>query len=221
MSWPWLATAFGFALVDWHNVAVGKYKWRPLTKTLVILALLAGFTWVGGWQGEYFWFGIGLVFSMAGDVLLALPPRFFLPALSSFLLCHVFYLIGFSQGLTTPGWGVIFPLITLAAADFFIYRRLRRALLARPKSRWLRFPIHFYQIMISLMLFAAMLTLWRTDWPRLAAWLASGGALLFFISDTTLAFNRFAAPIRGGKLIVIISYHLGQIALIAGVLLRG
>jgi len=188
---------------------------------MVILALLAGFTMAGGWQGENFWFGIGLVFSMAGDVLLVVPPRFFIAALSSFLLCHLFYLIGFSQGVTPPNWGVIIPLVAVVAAIFFIYRRLRQALLASPKGRWLRFPIHFYQIIISMMLLSAMLTLWRADWPHPAAWLASGGAFLFFISDTILALDRFATPISGGKLIVIITYHLGQTALIAGVMLRG
>lgn len=221
MGWQWLVVAMVFALGDWYFVAAGKVKLRLLTKPEVIAALLAGFSLAGGWQSQTFWFGLGLVLAMAGDVFLLLPPRFFLAALTSFLACHLMYIIGFSQELTAPGWGMLFPLVFLLVADFFTYRRVRRAIMARPRGRWLRFPVHFYQIILSMALLAATLTLWRADWPRLAAILASVGALLFFASDTLLAYTRFVRPIRGGRLIVIISYHLGQMALISGVLLRG
>ena len=118
-------------------------------------------------------------------------------ALSIFLAAHIMYILGFSQGLTLPGWGAAFPLSGLIVADFFAYHRLRQALVARTKGRWLRFPIHLYQIIISLMLLTALQTLWRADWPGSSAWLASAGALLFFVSDTILAYNRFVALIRG------------------------
>lgn len=221
VNWIWLSLALLFALGDWYCVAAGKIKLRIVTKPVVMLALLAGFWQAGGWQDESYWFGLGLVFSLAGDVLLMLPPRFFMAALSSFLLCHVFFIIGFSQGLTALGWGIIIPVAALMVTDFFVYRRLRRVLLNRPRGRWIRFPLHLYQIVISLMAVMAALTLWQTDCPPRAAWLASGGALLLYTSDTLLAFNRFVGASRGGKLLVITSYHLGQMALISGVLLRG
>lgn len=221
MDWNLLLLALVFALADWYCVAAGKIKLRWFTKPAVILTLLVGFTLGGGWHGQTYWFGMGLIFSLAGDVFLVLPPRFFLAALSIFLAAHIMYILGFSQGLTLPGWGAAFPLSGLIVADFFAYHRLRQALVARTKGRWLRFPIHLYQIIISLMLLTALQTLWRADWPGSSAWLASAGALLFFVSDTILAYNRFVALIRGGKLLVIITYHLGQAALICGVLLRG
>jgi len=43
------------------------------------------------------------------------------------------------------------------------------------------------------------------------------GAFLFYISDLILAWNRFVAPIQNGRLLNIVAYHLGQIALIVGV----
>jgi uncharacterized membrane protein YhhN len=220
MRAEWLALTLVFALGDWVAVGAGKNRVRVITKPGVMLALLTGFSLAGGWQRESFWFGLGLVFSLAGDIFLMLPPGAFFAGLSAFLITHICYIIGFSQGARLPGWGALIPLAMIAAADFFTYRRLRRALMVRPKGRWMRFPLHAYQIILSLMLITAMLTLWREDWPRLAGWLVSTGALLFMISDTVLAINRFTAPVRGGRLIVIISYHLGQIALISGVLLN-
>lgn len=221
MNAEWLAIALVFALGDWFAVGAGKSRLRAVTKPGVMLALLAGFSLAGGWQGDRSWFGLGLVFSLAGDIFLMLPQGAFMAGLGAFLIAHIFYIIGFSQGLINPGWVALFPLGLIAIVDFFTYRRLRRAMMARPKGRWMRFPLHAYQIVISLMLVAAALTLWRSDWPKPAAWLAAVGALLFVASDTVLAMNRFASPVRGAKLIVIISYHLGQAALISGTLLRG
>ena len=44
------------------------------------------------------------------------------------------------------------------------------------------------------------------------------GAILFFTSDALLAWNRFIVPLTHGKMLVIIAYHLGQLALIFGVI---
>jgi uncharacterized membrane protein YhhN len=44
--------------------------------------------------------------------------------------------------------------------------------------------------------------------------------LLFFISDTTLAYNKFVAPLPNGRVIVMITYHLGQILIVLGAALR-
>ncbi len=221
MNWEWLALAFVFAAGNWYAVVREKARLRVFTKPAVILALLVGFTLAGGWSGQNYWFGLGLAFSLVGDVLLMLPPGAFMSGLAAFLVAHILYILGFSQGLTFPGWSFLYPIAILAAADFFIYRRLRRAVISRPRGRWMRFPMHLYQIIISLMVVTALMTLWRVDWPRTGAWLASLGALSFLVSDTILANNRFVNPIPGGRLLVIISYHVGQAALISGVLLRG
>ncbi len=221
MRAEWMVLTLVFALGDWITVTAGANRLRRITKPAAMLALLVGFTLAGGWQGSAFWFGLGLFFSLAGDILLLMPAGAFMAGLGAFLSAHIFYIVGFSQGLLWPGWDASIPLVMIATADFFFYRRLRRALLARPKGRWMRFPLHAYQIVISAMLLTAMLTLWRKDWPHPSNGLAAAGAALFFISDSVLAFNRFVNPVRGGKLIVIVTYHLGQIALISGVLLRG
>jgi hypothetical protein len=66
-----------------------------------------------------------------------------------------------------------------------------------------------------------MMTLFRADWPSpLAAALAALGAMLFFYSDAILAWIKFVAPVKNGRLMNMITYHLGQIALIAGVLIQ-
>jgi hypothetical protein len=44
------------------------------------------------------------------------------------------------------------------------------------------------------------------------------GGLLFLGSDTVLAWERFVKPIRGGPVIVIVSYHLAQALIILGLI---
>ncbi len=50
-----------------------------------------------------------------------------------------------------------------------------------------------------------------------SAWAAAGG-LLFLTSDSILAYNRFVKPQPQGQLKTHITYHLGQVGLIAGAL---
>jgi hypothetical protein len=50
--------------------------------------------------------------------------------------------------------------------------------------------------------------------------LVSLGAFLFYISDIILAWNKFVAPIQHGRIYNIAAYHLGQILLIAGVVVQ-
>ncbi len=77
-----------------------------------------------------------------------------------------------------------------------------------------------YRVVISIMLLSAMLKLTDVSWKAGAALLVSVGAFLFYISDMILAWNKFITPIQNGRIYNILSYHLGQIALIAGVVMQ-
>jgi uncharacterized membrane protein YhhN len=67
-------------------------------------------------------------------------------------------------------------------------------------------PVVAYLVVISAMVVSAFGTA--------AAW-AIVGAFLFYVSDATLAWNRFIEQRRFGPLAVMVTYHLGQIGLVA------
>jgi len=205
--------ALGIALLDW--VAVAK-QWKTLeyfAKPGVMVALLLSLWSTGGLSGPLLWFALGLFFSMWGDIFLMLPREQFIAGLVAFLLGPIAYLIGFNQPLpplNLPGL-ILAVMVGLTAA------RLARAIVAgllRSGNASLRLPVLAYSAVISLMLLSALLTLVRPDWDSGDALLASAGAMLFFISDSVLAWNKFVTPLPNGRLLVIITYHLGQ-ALIA------
>jgi len=50
-----------------------------------------------GWKEEMLWFGIALVLSLIGDILLMIHPRYFMFGGAAFLLAHISYLVGFNQ----------------------------------------------------------------------------------------------------------------------------
>ena len=48
--------------------------------------------------------------------------------------------------------------------------------------------------------------------------LGMAGALLFYVSDATLGWNRFVAPSRGAQVAVMVTYHLAQAGLVLSLL---
>ncbi len=50
----------------------------------------------------------------------------------------------------------------------------------------------------------------ETAGARPDQWAALAGAVLFALSDTLLALNRFDAPIEGARYAIILLYWLGQ-----------
>ena len=156
--------------------------------------------------------------SLLGDMaLLSSSDRMFLLGLVAFLLTHVFYLIGFKDELLNfTAWSTVLILF-IYVNSVRLLRRIASAMQANGKGA-LSIPVIVYGLVISLMLYAAMATMYDPAWKTSAALLVTVGAILFWISDLILAWNKFVSPLKRGRILNILSYHLGQIGLIAGVI---
>ncbi len=213
-----LLFAILFAVLE--SLALWKYwlKLEYIAKPAVMISLFVWLFTSTGLNGALLWFGLGLILSLAGDVLLMLSlDRFFLFGLVAFLLAHLAYVIGFNIPLPEFSlWGIVFAvMVSLGGAR--VIRRIVDALPSKGQAR-MRMPIIVYSTVISIMLLSAMMKLMDLTWNANAALLVSGGAFLFYISDIILAWNKFVAPIQYGRIYNIAAYHLGQIMLIAGVI---
>src|SRR5258706_8294030 len=215
-----LPAAFVFAALEalawWKNWLRLHYVAKPA----VMIAL---FTWLltsVRLNGAVLWFGLGILFSLIGYVLLMIQlDQMFLAGLVAFLFAHVAYVIGFNIPLPVPSaWGIVFAVI-ISLGGTRIIRRILHALASKGQSN-LRTPIIVYNLAILLMLLSAMMKLNDVTWDANAAALVSVGAFLFYISDVILAWNKFVSPIQHGRIYNIVAYHLGQIALISGVILH-
>jgi uncharacterized membrane protein YhhN len=169
-------------------------------------------------QGNTFWFGLGVLFSLTGDVLLMISlDRLFLPGLAAFLLAHISYITGFRAELMTANIWSLILLVFIAINVSRLIHRIVGSMRARGENR-LILPVIVYGIVISIVLYAAMSTTSNLAWTPLAAFLVSAGALLFAASDVILAWMKFVTPLKNGRIWNMALYHLGQIGLIAGVI---
>ncbi len=207
------------AVADW--IAAEK-KWKVIeyiAKPATMLSLLA---WIGisvGWGAPLLWFTIGAVFCLAGDIFLMLPGDRFIFGLIAFLFGQICYVIGFNNlppYINFLGGVVIIILLVYLG---WLYPKLLGGLKAKAINR-LRIPVLIYSIVISLMVYSALMTLTRTGWPTPAAISVSLGAILFYISDSFLAWDRFVNPLAHARLKVMLTYHLGQIGIILGAILH-
>lgn len=224
-----LILAIVLAVLHWVTVLI-KSRWLVCaTKPAMMLALIA---WVCVYSDlpallarpetlRLLWFVFGLCFSLAGDVFLLWPKRLFTSGLVAFLIGHLFYILGFGR-LLLPGGAIVVCLvlaIVLAGCVVWVYRRLARGLVASRAAR-MKTPVGVYALVISIMLYSAIISLADPAWSKIPALLVSIGALLFYISDIMNGWNRFVAPIPNEKIKIMVTYHLGQLGLAVGATLH-
>ncbi|PZR27402.1 MAG: lysoplasmalogenase [Citrobacter freundii] len=153
-----------------------------------------------------------LFFSWAGDVLLMFQQQnsiFFLLGLSSFLIAHLFYIFFFhrirkEQNIKSQLW----TLLVVAS-----YYSVLIALL-NPWLGEMRLPVRVYGLVISFMLLLALHMSYISN--RTAGRSMLTGAVLFVISDSILAINKFWKPVPAGDVMIMLTYGLAQFFLIYG-----
>ncbi|TCJ14152.1 lysoplasmalogenase [Flaviaesturariibacter flavus] len=155
-----------------------------------------------------------LAASLLGDVLLLFEvrsPDFFLGGIGAFLVAQLAYALAFNHLRVLKG--IAFRLVALVPVVAYYVCLI--ALLWEHLGA-LRVPVLVYGAVISMML-AMALQLARLK-NRRSALLIFGGALLFVVSDSTLALNRFYEPFRGAGLVVMGTYGFAQLLLTLGLL---
>jgi uncharacterized membrane protein YhhN len=174
------------------------YAAKPLATLLVIALAAAAPPGAEPWVAR--WILAGLVFSLAGDVLLMLPSDRFAAGVASFLIAHLCYIAAFTheagfQLAPAPG-------LVLAVAAALVYQRLAPAL------GNLRIPVIVYVGVLVVMAWQALarsLTL-----PGSGPALAAVGACFFVVSDSALALARFQRPFAGSRAVVAGTYFVAQ-----------
>jgi alkenylglycerophosphocholine/alkenylglycerophosphoethanolamine hydrolase len=158
------------------------------------------------------WISIGLVFSLAGDLLLAWPDDLFVFGLGAFLIAHLAYLRAYLTDCKQPAWLALI-IALLAGGSMF-------ALFASTGLGPLLIPVACYALAICIMLWRALARLKQTDISRNSALFAAGGAALFVLSDSMIGINRFVWPFEASNVTIILSYWLGQWGIAASVFNR-
>lgn len=218
-----------FAVLEWYFEVKKNQLGIYLTKPTMMI-LLISWVWfyadvpqllMGIESSSVIWFIIGLIFCLGGDVFLMFPDRFFMPGLISFLLGHISYIVGFGMPIPTPRneMAAILIAVVLVFLAGWIFVRLAAGMQVSGKKR-MRMPVLFYTIVITFMVFSALMTLFDDDWNHISSILVSVGAILFLVSDIMNAWVRFVAHIQNQRLWIMSTYHLAQLFIAVGAVLH-
>ncbi len=222
MTWlPWLVAALMLMMIiaNWWAAFKPNRKVFALTKVGALMLLVFSFLLSVQLSSSLVWFLLALIFSLGGDLLLLFPTRAFHWGLFSFLIAQVMYVIGFNQ--TQPKLVPFLIAVLFVLALFTITLvTLQKQVKKNSNLKRMRLAILVYVVMLSAMAVSAGLNLFKTDWRILAAISTTIGGVLFLTSDLMLAYDRFVQPIKHGHLLVMMTYHLAQLALIGGVILQ-
>jgi uncharacterized membrane protein YhhN len=200
----WLVVAVA-APVDWWAAAVGAKRVETVLKPLVLAALLvAAWSMGGGWA-----LLAALALSLVGDIALLSEsePRFVV-GLGAFLLAHLAYVVAFTLTGMPSGRLALAGAALVALAAATAGRRIVPSAV-REGGPALGGACAAYMAVIGVMVVGA----WATGRPLVAL-----GATVFMVSDTVLAWNRFVRPLRFGPLAVMVTYHVGQVLIVIGLL---
>lgn len=155
-----------------------------------------------------------LAFSWLGDVFLMFEtnnPIFFMLGLGSFLLAHIFYILYFRGIRKMQANPPKLQFLVVLLAGIYIVTLLRTLY---PGLGDLKIPVILYAVVLGGMLISAFQAFPRPASPE--ARIAMAGAILFIVSDSLLAINRFYASIPQAGLLIMLSYGMAQAALVFG-----
>lgn len=192
-------SGIGYIIATYGGPLWLRYTLKPLT-TLLILSLALSFA--DPISALYRTLIVaGIAFSLAGDVFLMLPQNTFVFGLISFLIAHIFYIVAYRSvsGFHFTWW---------IALPYVLYGILMLYLLW-PHVGALRLPVIIYATVLMIMGWQAAEQWWHVR--DVSMLLAMVGAILFILSDTTLALNKFRAPVPQRDLIIMSTYYAAQL----------
>ncbi|HCI28969.1 MAG TPA: lysoplasmalogenase [Fervidobacterium sp.] len=178
-------------------------SWKKTdTKTRLLSTILKVFTTIsfalfafaGVDKGLEIIIAYGLIVCALGDLFMEYENTFMLGMLS-FLVGQILYISGFLRTYEMNGWDKLlyFVLILTGGLCYYFFGLLKS--LGKDKI-----PVLVYLIAICTML-------WSTI-PSMSS--ATAGALLFVISDSLLAYDKYVGRIKNRDFLVLSTYFIGQ-----------
>ena len=198
-------TTFFFLLVSAIDISAIIYQddlLRTIAKPLIMTFLVM--LYLSAAEKPNLWFVLGLFFSFLGDVfLLFTTENFFMFGLGAFLLAHIMYIkitAGFlkKQSVTIMVSSAI-PFVLLTAALLY---------LIKGNLGEMTIPVVIYAIVIATFGSVAFLN-YRNEKSTANLWLFLG-AVLFIISDSMIAINRFYEAKEMYGLLIMLTYIIAQ-----------
>jgi uncharacterized membrane protein YhhN len=161
-----------------------------------------------------------LVLSFLGDVLLMQGDRelFFMLGLASFLGTHLCYILVYSRFRGGENEQMLRGIQRLRYSFPVLLAGFGLLGILMPHAGGMRIPVAAYALVLMAMVLAALYRFGRTSGRSFG--LVFGGAILFMMSDSLLAVNKFIEPLPGASFWIMLTYCSAQYLIIRGLLLH-
>lgn len=205
-----------YLTIELLNISEARFFVKPLI-CIILMGYLVSKTRLYGHFSKLI-FG-GLLFSLAGDVALLFAGAggtFFLLGLVFFLIAHIFYSIAFFRdyrydSMASKKYGHLMLFIMAGfTIGFYIF--------IRPYLNEMKIPVMAYMVIISIMAIMAGYRYQRVN--LLSFQLIITGAILFIVSDSLLAINKFVEPFISSGVFIMATYMIAQYLITMGALER-
>jgi uncharacterized membrane protein YhhN len=179
---------------------------QPVLKAAPILLLAV---WALSSRVKYGWLiGVGLIFSAAGDITLDVHSLGFLFGMCLFAMAHIIYIICFTVSIRFNPARFISAFVFICCIAILIWRLSQSSGLSDPLLRWM---VYTYTMIITLMVVTAF-------FYNTYSIIIPAGAVIFAISDSMIAWNRFILPIQNSGILIMSTYYMAQYMIMFGYL---
>jgi uncharacterized membrane protein YhhN len=158
---------------------------------------------------------LAMILSFAGDVLL-MKDEYFIAGLVSFLTAHVLYIFAYRQHQHEESENSLLGLQRVRLAFPIILAGTGLVVVLYPVLGELRIPVIIYATVLVFMAINALFRHGRTSTGSF--WMVFGGAVLFMVSDSILAVNKFLEPLEHAGFFIMATYILAQYLIVRGLL---
>ena len=160
---------------------------------------------------------LAILFSCAGDTLLMLQGKdgnFFMYGLAAFLVAHIFYILAYRQHQSSDTSNELQGLQKIRYAFPIILSGTGLVVILFNRLGGMKIPVLIYAIVLTGMVLAALFRFGKTSASSFA--LVFGGAILFMISDSLIAINKFLEPLPTAGIWVMTTYIIAQYLIVTG-----
>jgi uncharacterized membrane protein YhhN len=159
-----------------------------------------------------------LFFCWAGDVLLLFvqdDEAYFITGLLAFLIGQALYISSYRQHSVEDKSFELMPTQKIRYSLPIILAGTGLIVILFPVLGNLKFPVMIYGIALVLMVMTALFRYGRTT--SSSFWFVFGGALLFMLSDSLLAINKFRTALAFAGFWIMLTYIIAQYLIVRGI----
>jgi len=194
---------------------LGSTDLHMVCKPLIMVTLGLYYFSSAEYRSTMVW--LAIFFSFAGDTLLMFEsrhPSFFMMGLGGFLLTHIFYMIAYRQHQIESEENSLKGVQKIRFSFPIVLAGTGLIVILLPTLGALKIPVVIYALILILMVLNSVFRFGRT--VNKSFWLVFVGSVLFMLSDSLLAINKFLNPISSAGFWIMSSYVLAQFFIVKG-----